>query len=258
MDVLRRELDRIYASQRLGDEELGRAPVEDCKGLAASVAAALGGCAVVTDAARDRCYLYAGPLGELLGMGMTGARCREICSSDEDVLYERMHPADLVEKRMLEYEYFRFVDPLPPAEKTLWRAVCRVRLRDREGRYVLLDNTTRVLRPSPAGKIWLILCCYDLSPVQETRVEGIGARMLHTRSGQVRALSLTQRKGRILTAREKEILRLIRHGCLSKQIADALGISLNTVNRHRQNILSKLSVANSVEAVTAALEMGLL
>ena len=53
-------------------------------------------------------------------------------------------------------------------------------------------------------------------------------------------------------------MRLIQQGRASKQIAAALGISVNTVNRHRQNIISKLSVGNSVEAITAAKAMRLL
>ncbi len=55
---------------------------------------------------------------------------RELDSSDEDLIYDRIHPEDLVEKRMLEYEFFRYVDPLPAAEKVRYRASCRLRLRD--------------------------------------------------------------------------------------------------------------------------------
>ena len=35
---------------------------------------------------------------------------------------------------------------------------------------------------------------------------------------------------------------------MSKDIAQTLSISINTVNRHRQNILEKLQVNNSIEA----------
>lgn len=53
-------------------------------------------------------------------------------------------------------------------------------------------------------------------------------------------------------------MTLIMNGNLSKQIAAILGISVNTVNRHRQNIISKLSVNNSAEAISAAISMKLL
>ena len=65
------------------------------------------------------------------------------------------------------------------------------------------------------------------------------------------------RRGDILSTREKQVLRLIAEGKLSKEIASELTISINTVNRHRQNIREKLSVNNAIEAVRAARAMGL-
>ena len=52
----------------------------------------------------------------------------------------------------------------------------------------------------------------------------------------------------ILSKRELEVLEYIGEGFTSKEIADFLHISINTVNRHRQNILEKLNVKNSVKA----------
>lgn len=63
---------------------------------------------------------------------------------------------------------------------------------------------------------------------------------------------------KILSEREKEILRCIRKGLSSKEIAITLYISVNTVNRHRRNILEKLCVGNSIEACRAAELMKLL
>jgi DNA-binding CsgD family transcriptional regulator len=54
-----------------------------------------------------------------------------------------------------------------------------------------------------------------------------------------------------LSVREKEILNMIQLG-KSKEIADILFISINTVNRHRQNILEKMRVSNTTEACTLA------
>jgi len=62
----------------------------------------------------------------------------------------------------------------------------------------------------------------------------------------------------ILSLREKEILQLIKHGRRSKEIADKLGLSINTVNRHRQNIFQKLNVTNAMEACRVAEGTGLL
>lgn len=59
-------------------------------------------------------------------------------------------------------------------------------------------------------------------------------------------------KGRRLTLREREVLRLIDHGLSNKQIAGKLGIELATVKNHVHNILEKLQCCGRVEAAERA------
>jgi len=60
-----------------------------------------------------------------------------------------------------------------------------------------------------------------------------------------------------LTKRELEVLRLIVDGLTSREIAESLIISPNTVERHRQNIMSKLGLHNRAELVRYAISKGL-
>jgi DNA-binding NarL/FixJ family response regulator len=60
-----------------------------------------------------------------------------------------------------------------------------------------------------------------------------------------------------LTAREREIIRLITQGCTSQEIAEKLFISYFTVGKHRKNILRKLELKNTAELVTYAHKEGL-
>lgn len=156
MDILRKELNALYASQHLEYEHLDEAVLHDCQTKIASMAAVSNACYVITDASADTCFIHAGWLGRLLGL------------------------------------------------------------------------------------------CNDARFYTEHYTE------------EIRPLTLGERRHQVLNDREKEILRLIREGRSSKQIADALNISIHTVNRHRQNILEKLSVGNSHEAITAASAMRLL
>jgi DNA-binding CsgD family transcriptional regulator len=55
-----------------------------------------------------------------------------------------------------------------------------------------------------------------------------------------------------LSAREVEVLRLVAEGKSNQQIADELGISLNTAMRHVANILNKTGAANRTEATSYA------
>lgn len=61
-----------------------------------------------------------------------------------------------------------------------------------------------------------------------------------------------------LTARELDVLRLIRDGYRNKQIADQLTISENTVNFHIKNLMEKLRANDRTHAVTIALRRGML
>jgi len=61
-----------------------------------------------------------------------------------------------------------------------------------------------------------------------------------------------------LTAREMQVLNELAKGLANKQIADALNITEYTVKDHLKNILAKLRVADRTEAVTTALQRGII
>ncbi len=60
-----------------------------------------------------------------------------------------------------------------------------------------------------------------------------------------------------LTPRERELLRLLTQGSTNKDIANALGVSENTVKNHLKNILAKLHLQNRVQVVAFALREGI-
>jgi DNA-binding NarL/FixJ family response regulator len=62
----------------------------------------------------------------------------------------------------------------------------------------------------------------------------------------------------VLTPRERQVLKLIAEAYTSKQIAKELVISVNTVERHRQNILDKLGMSDRVELTRYAIRRGLI
>ncbi len=60
-----------------------------------------------------------------------------------------------------------------------------------------------------------------------------------------------------LTRREWQILKLIGEGYKSKEIAQYLSISVNTVDKHRSNLMEKLGLHKVSNLVTYAIEKGL-
>jgi len=58
----------------------------------------------------------------------------------------------------------------------------------------------------------------------------------------------------VLSDREREILRFLGQGQSSKQIANALDLSVRTVESHRQSIRRKLNLAGQAELIKYAVE----
>lgn len=63
---------------------------------------------------------------------------------------------------------------------------------------------------------------------------------------------------RHLTDREIEMLELLAAGMSTKEIAERLYLSVNTVRTHIQNVLSKLDAHSRLEAVSHAISTGLI
>ena len=61
-----------------------------------------------------------------------------------------------------------------------------------------------------------------------------------------------------LTPREQEVVKLIAESYSNQQIADALVISVKTVERHRANILEKLGMHDRVQLTRYAIRRGLI
>jgi DNA-binding NarL/FixJ family response regulator len=61
-----------------------------------------------------------------------------------------------------------------------------------------------------------------------------------------------------LTPRELEVLRELAKGLANKQIADVMNISQYTIKGYLKTILTKLHVADRTEAVTVAIQRGLI
>lgn len=61
-----------------------------------------------------------------------------------------------------------------------------------------------------------------------------------------------------LTSRETEVLQLIAEGYANKQIADVLGISIKTVEKHRQQLMDKLNIHEVAGLTRHAISIGMI
>jgi DNA-binding NarL/FixJ family response regulator len=65
-------------------------------------------------------------------------------------------------------------------------------------------------------------------------------------------------KGTKLTSRETEVLQLVAEGSANKQVAAALGISIKTVEKHRQHLMDKLNIHETAGLTRYAIAAGVI
>jgi DNA-binding NarL/FixJ family response regulator len=98
-------------------------------------------------------------------------------------------------------------------------------------------------------------------------VRDVGSGKPFFSPGITRRLLRTQRKAReqgmvegsqrnTLTSREEEVLQLVAEGVANKQIAVRLGISIKTVEKHRQKLMDKLDIHETAGLTRYAISSG--
>ena len=73
----------------------------------------------------------------------------------------------------------------------------------------------------------------------------------------LRHKSTAQSKVPRLTSREVEVLQLVAEGYANKQIADLLGLSIKTVEKHRQELMNKLGIHDTASLTRYAVAQGI-
>lgn len=95
----------------------------------------------------------------------------------------------------------------------------------------------------------------DLDLAAAVRKVAAGEKVLSPQLSRVETLKGERQAA--LTARELEILQLIVDGKSNKEIADHLGLSVNTVSVHRANMMDALGIHKTAELVVYAIRNGL-
>jgi len=69
---------------------------------------------------------------------------------------------------------------------------------------------------------------------------------------------LLKANGTRLTSRESEVLQLVAEGSANKQVAAELGISIKTVEKHRQHLMDKLNIHDTAGLTRYAIAAGVI
>ena len=178
---------------------------------------------------------------------------------DPNYYTQFIHPDDLPVVLDAYKKTFRFLLGLPEEEKKDYKLILSFRQMDKNGRYLNVILQLVVLELDKKGNIWLVLILDDLLP-DKISFHEVNRRLVNIKSGKICLFknNVEDKMKTILSTREIEVLRLVSKGFVSKEIADMLFLSVNTINNHRQNILEKVKATNTSEAVSYARNLGLL
>jgi len=152
-----------------------------------------------------------------------------------------------------------------------------------------LEATRQILKAVPATKVLMLSAHSDDAYVQSATESGAVGFLLKQTSGHevCRAIrevqkgktffspSISRRQDRLhqesrgrngelhkkvaqLTSREMEVLQLIAEGKANKETASELGISMKTVEKHRENLMSKLDIHDTAGLTRYAISAGII
>jgi DNA-binding CsgD family transcriptional regulator len=186
-----------------------------------------------------------------------GIAPERLCNISEqgDFIEEMIHPDDRARVVDLQIRHAKFIYTLPPEERNDYHTIYQMRMRGAGGGYINIVSRQRVIETDRHGRAWIVMGMMELAPDQ-TPTDRVRCSVLNIRTGHFFNPYAESREW-ALTDREREVLSLMAQGLLSKEIASRLEVSKHTVDNHRKNILAKLGVDNTVEAINTARGAGL-
>jgi DNA-binding CsgD family transcriptional regulator len=182
---------------------------------------------------------------------------KEISDFGDHFMAMKTHPDDFFTLLSNSLSVLKLYFNFNEEEKMSHKLINEFRFLNASNKYVRVIEQHQALELDKNGNLWLAISTLDVSPNQDLE-QGTKSQIFNFRNGNFMKLEQPEREIKVsLTPREIQILKMVKEGFLSKEISDKLSISVHTVNTHRQRLLEKLSVNNSIEAVRLSSKLGL-
>ena len=208
----------------------------------------------VFDMHRNQYILKSNKFKEMLGY----TNSEDMDDDDMALFHKLIHPEDLTFVLETENMAHAFYNNLPISEKKHYKMVYDFRVKNTSDIYMRFIHQFAVLEQDCEGKSWLVLIITDLIS-ERAQSTPLQRRMINIHTGKLCLfLDGDLKSDKLLTQRETDVLNLISQGLDSNGIADRLFISVNTVNNHRKNILSKTKTDNTTQALLYAKKVGII
>lgn len=249
MKNVKDDLNNQLLQQNISGNLKSTEQLKICQEIARNFAELENGIAVLSDLFNNKSYVYSGKIAEELNI-FSRNHVHKIESIWEEELFDKLNSEDVFQKYLLELQFFQFIKTIPFDKRKDFCVISRLRIKGEIAHKSLLHKMF-YFSNNQYENIELALCLYnfDFSPV--SHYEGT---IINTANGDIINQNDTESSS-FLSNREKEILKMLQIGKQSKEIASLLFISINTVSRHRQNILEKMKVNNTAEACSLALKL---
>ncbi|MDH5033721.1 LuxR C-terminal-related transcriptional regulator [Chryseobacterium cucumeris] len=202
-----------------------------------------GAICVLSDMQENKSFIYKSAVADELGLKME-ENPAEIDSIWEEDMLKKIHPDDRLKKYIHELRFFKLLETMEIEERTAYSVVSKIRMKDKNEDYRWVKHRMFYIYSPDNGRLRLALCLYNIALTSSGAPDFMIVNVI---KGEVVVKDKLDYKN-ILSPRELEVLKCVGEGYASKEIAGLLSISVNTVNRHRQNILEKLKVKNSIQA----------
>lgn len=220
----------------------------DILAYARTAAAMENAIVVISDMAQKRTRIFSG--GFARELGLKGYDSED--SIWEKVILAYMTEEELENKLISELRFYHFLKNKPKSRRTYY-LLTKLRFRTPSGRMVDVAHTLHYVYDAAGESVKYAVCRY--APL----TFDFRGRSLIVNSIDGSSEELATSSGRdIISRRERQVLSLIADGKKSAEIAEILSVSIHTVSRHRQEILAKLQVKNSIDACRLARSMELI
>ncbi|MPS73638.1 MAG: response regulator transcription factor [Chryseobacterium sp.] len=239
--------DQLLKQDFVFSTETEQLQLEQCQIMARNFVELENGIAILSDLKNNKSYIYSGKIADELHIFQNQSNL-EIESIWEDELFNILNPDDVLQKHILELQFFQFIKTVAFEKRKDFSIISKLRL---SGSSKSLIHKMFYFSDAYHKNVELALCLYHFDFLPSSDYTGM---IINTTNGTIIQQTEAENSN-FLSAREKEILKMIQLGKRSKEIAELLFISVNTVNRHRQNILEKMRVSNTTEACTLAAKL---
>lgn len=239
------KLDRLLRQQSSpGSREEGT-PIHD---YARAMSVVENVVAVVSDLKRGTSRIFNGRFAERIGISGYSA---------ENSIWEKrilalMPPQEQEAKFLSELRFFHYLRRIGKARRNCY-LMTKLRFDTGGGEMVNVLHRMYYVYDGDTDSVAFAICLYGPLTV-DFKGRSI---VVNSMTGICEEITSSD-DSTILSTRERQVLTLIDSGMKSAEIAERLHISKHTVSRHRQEILSRLQVKNSIEACRLAKSLRLI